>query len=357
MQDRVPVRDDLLGMTPYGAPQWQVPVRINTNEMPEGPPAAVLEQVAARLGEIELNRYPDRDATELRTKLGLLVGLPPAQTWVANGSNEVLTQLLQAYGGVGRKVLLFNPGYSAHPLLAQVTQTEVVTAELDADLQLTPEIATEAVQTHQPQLVMIASPVNPTGVVVSDEAIRALHDASNALVVLDEAYIQLSHEPNRAIGLMRELPRLVVSRTYSKAWRMAGLRLGYLYAPEWVVEDLQKVRLPYHLNALTQLVGSVALDLMGDEQANVAEVVAERERVYAELQTLPGVQAWPSEANFILFKVPNANQVFLDLVDHGVLVRDFSSSHRTEGCLRASIGTKDENDQFLSALRTILTGN
>lgn len=357
MQDRVPVRDDLQGMTPYGAPQWQVPVRINTNEMPEGPPEAVLEQVAARLGEIELNRYPDRDAVELRTKLGLLVGLPPEQTWVANGSNEVLTQLLQAYGGVGRKVLLFNPGYSAHPLLAQVTQTEVVTAELDADLQLTPEIATEAVQTHQPHLVMIASPVNPTGVVVRDDAIRALHDAGSGLVVLDEAYIQLSNDPNRAIGLMRELPRLVVSRTYSKAWRMAGLRLGYLYAPEWVVEDLQKVRLPYHLNAITQLVGSVALDLMGDEQANVAAVVAERERVYAELQSLPGVHAWPSEANFILFKVPNANQVFLDLVDHGVLVRDFSSSPRTEGCLRASIGTRGENDQFLTALRTILTGN
>lgn len=354
MQDRVPVRDDLLGMTPYGAPQWNVPVRINTNEMPEGPPAAVLETVAARLGEIELNRYPDRDAVELRTKLGLLVGLPPEQTWVANGSNEVLTQLLQAYGGVGRKVLLFNPGYSAHPLLAQVTQTEVVTAELDADLQLTPEIGIEAVQTHKPHLVMIASPVNPTGVVVPNEAIRALHDAGDGLVVLDEAYIQLSHNPNRAIGLMRDLPRLVVSRTYSKAWRMAGLRLGYMYAPQWVVEDIQKVRLPYHLNAITQLVGSVALDLMGDEQANVAEVVAERERVYSELQALPDIQAWPSEANFILFKVPNAHQVFLDLVDHGVLVRDFSSSPRTKGCLRASIGTKDENNQFLAALRTVL---
>ena len=355
--DRVPVRDDLVALEPYGAPQWEVPVRINTNEMPEGPPQAVLEQVAARLGEIELNRYPDRDAIELRTKLGLLVGLPPEQTWVANGSNEVLTQLLQAYGGAGRKVLLFNPGYSAHPLLAQVTQTEVVTAELDDELQLTPEIATQAVATHQPHLVMIASPVNPTGVVVPDDAIRSLHDAGHGLVILDEAYIQLSHNPNRAIGLMRDLPRLVVSRTYSKAWRMAGLRLGYMYAPEWVVEDIQKVRLPYHLNALTQLVGSIALDLMGDEQANVAEVVAERERVYATLQTMPEVQAWPSEANFILVKVPNAHQVFLDLVDHGVLVRDFSSSPRTEGCLRASIGTRDENDQFLSALRTVLANH
>lgn len=357
MQDRVPVRDDLLGLTPYGAPQWDVPVRINTNEMPEGPAPEVIEAVAHRLGEIELNRYPDRNAVELRTKLGRLVGLPPEQTWVANGSNEVLTQLLQAYGGAGRKVLLFNPGYSAHPLLAQVTQTEVVTAELDADLQLTPKIAAEAVRTHQPDVVMIASPINPTGVVVPDEAIRALHDAGTGLVVLDEAYIQLSHHPNRAIGLMGDLPRLVVSRTYSKAWRMAGLRLGYLYAPEWVVEDLQKVRLPYHLNALTQLVGAVALDLMGDEQVNVAEVVAERERVYAALTAMPGVQAWPSEANFILFKVPDAHQVFLDLVEHGVLVRDFSASPRTEGCLRASIGTKAENDQFLAALAAILDPN
>ncbi|WP_336249708.1 histidinol-phosphate transaminase [Stomatohabitans albus] len=355
MNDRVPVREDLQGVEPYGAPQWDIPVRINTNEMPEGPPKALIEAVAARLPTLELNRYPDRDALELRTKLGALVDLPPAQTWVANGSNEVLTQLLQAYGGVARTVLLFNPGYSAHPLLAQVTQTTVVTEELDDNLHLTPAIAQRAVERHQPSLVIIASPVNPTGVVVPDEAIRALHDASSALIVLDEAYIQLANEPNRAITLMHELPRLVVCRTYSKAWRMAGLRLGYCYGPSWVIEDIQKVRLPYHLNAITQLVGTLALDVMGDERANVAEVIAERERVFAQLNTMPSVHAWPSEANFILFHVPQAHHVFTELVARGVLVRDFSTGPRTPDCLRASIGTRTENDQFLSALRTILT--
>lgn len=356
MTNPVPVRDDLVDLTPYGAPQWDVPVRINTNEMPEGPDPSLLDAFAKAVQTVALNRYPDRDALRLRTRLGELVGLGADQVWVANGSNEILTQLLQAYGGYGRRVLLFNPGYSAHPLLARVTQTQVVFAELNDDLELTATLAREAVLTHDPDLVIVASPINPTGVVVPDDAIIALHEASRGLVVLDEAYIQLSSQPNRAIDLMNNLDRLVLSRTYSKAWRMAGLRLGYLYGSAWVIEDIQKVRLPYHLNSLTQLLGEMALDVMGDETANVADVVAERERVFAALSTMEGVTVWPSDANFLLFRVDNAARIFTELVNHGVLVRDFSSSPRTDNCLRASIGTRWENDQFLAALKASLAG-
>jgi histidinol-phosphate aminotransferase len=345
--DRVPVRPDLRDAVPYGAPQLDVPVRLNTNETPMAPPPVFFEHLAKRVAALDLHRYPDRRAWALRTALGARFGLPPERVWAANGSNEILLQLFQAYGGAGRRLLLGRPGYSAHPLIARVAATDVVTFELDDDFRLTTELATRAVRDHDPDIVCVASPNNPTGVVVDLDAVRALHDGSRALIIVDEAYVEFGGES--AAGLLDDLPRLVVCRTFSKAWRLAGLRLGYLLAHDWVVDDLRKVRLPYHLDALTQEAGLVALELADEVTDHIAQLSRERDRLHDALAGIDGVHVWPSAANFLLFRtaVPD---LFDRLLAHGVLVRDFSGQPRCDGCLRVSVGTRAENDAFLQAL-------
>jgi histidinol-phosphate aminotransferase len=343
----IPVREDLAAVTPYGAPQLDVPIRLNTNETPYPPPAAFSEHLAKRIAGLDLHRYPDRRATALRAALGARFGLPPERVWAANGSNEILLQLFQAYGGPGRVLLLARPGYAAHPLIARVALTDSVSVDLDDDFRLDVGTAIRAVEAHQPSLVCVASPNNPTGIPVGLDAVRALHDASEALVIVDEAYVEFGGDS--AVALLGELPRLVVARTFSKAWRLAGVRLGYLLAHDWVVDDLRKVRLPYHLDALTQEAGLVALELADEVTAHVAELAAERDRVHAALDAREDVTVWPSAANFLLFRSGHRD-VFEALLARGVLVRDFSAAPRLDGCLRVSIGTPSENDAFLTAL-------
>lgn len=349
----VRVRDDLTGLVPYGAPQMDAPVRLNTNETPWPPPAAFTEQVAKRLADLDLHRYPDRSAGRLREGLAARFGLTPERVWAANGSNEVLAQLFQAYGGPGRRALLFRPGYSAHPLIARVASTEVIEADLDADLRLHAATAFAAVEATNPDLICLASPNNPTGLRVAAQVVRALHDASRALVILDEAYVELSDDPGGALRLLDELERLVLVRTFSKAWRLAGLRLGYLLGHAWVVDDLQKVRLPYHLDAITQAAGEVALDLADEVTAHIPDLVAERQRVHAALEARDDVQTWPSQANFLLLRT-GVDDLFDRLLEHGVLVRDFSTRPRLEGCVRVTVGSREENDAFLEALDAVL---
>ncbi|WP_370325199.1 histidinol-phosphate transaminase [Euzebya sp.] len=352
---RPAVRDDLRDVEPYGAPQLDVPVLLNTNETPWSPPPAFHAALAAKIAEgLPLHRYPDRDAVALRTALADREGLAVDRVWAANGSNEVLSQLFATYGGAGRSVLLFQPGYSAHPLLATVTGTGVVTADLDDDLRLTPDVAAAAVAANRPELICVASPNNPTGIPVAPDAVRALHDASEGLVVLDEAYVELSDDPGQGRALLDSLDRLVVVRTFSKAWRMAGLRLGYLLAHDWVVADLLKVRLPYHLDTITQTAGLVALDLADEVTAHIAVLVDERQRLHEALSSLAPVTVWESAGNFLLFRVPDARGVFARLLEAGILVRDFSTKPRLEGCLRVSVGTPEENDRFLTALQECL---
>ena len=350
---RVPVRDDLAGVEPYGAPQLDVPVRLNTNETASPPPQAYLDELASRIGSLELHRYPDRAAWLLRTRLAETEGLTPERVWAANGSNEVLLQLFQAYGGPGRRMLLFRPGYSAHPLIARVACTTTVEHDLPDDFALSPAVAAESVREHEPDIVVVASPSNPAGVPTTPEAIRALHDHGRGLVVVDEAYVEFGTGPS-ARQLLDELPRLVVTRTFSKAYRLAGLRLGYLLAHPWVIDDVRKVRLPYHLDSITQVAAITALEMRDDLLTHVAEVAAERDRIRAELERIDGIaRVWPSEGNYLLFRTA-AEDLFDRLLDQGVLVRDFSTAPRLGGCLRVTVGTPEENDLFLEALRRAL---
>ena len=351
--ERVPVRADLVDVVPYGAPQLDVPVRLNTNETPEPPPVAFLDELARRLGGLSLNRYPDRDATELRDALARRIGRSRDEVWVANGSNEVLLQLLLAYGGPGRRALITRPGYSMYPELARTTSTGTVEVALDDAFELTVDRARQAVDEHDPDVIMVASPNNPVGTLVSHEAVRALHDGSRALVVVDEAYVDFAPEGSSVIDLLDVCPRLVVSRTFSKAFRLAGLRLGWLVAAPWVVEDLQRVRLPYHLDALTQLAGTIALELEQRFLDHRASIASERERVLARLGARGDLSVAPSVANFVLLR-SDRDDLFARLLEQGVLVRDVSGGSGLAGCLRVTIGTPAENDRFLSALEQAL---
>jgi histidinol-phosphate aminotransferase len=351
--DRVPLREDLQEVVPYGAPQLDVPVRLNTNETAEPPPAGYLAEVGRRIRALDLNRYPDRPHTELRRALGAPFGLGPDEVWAANGSNEVLLQLLQAYGGPDRRLLTFRPPYSMYPELARTTLTPTTEVDLDERFALSAEVAADAVATHDPDVVFVASPNNPTGTLVGPDAVRALHDGSRALIVVDEAYVEFAPDGASAVSLLADLPRLVVTRTFSKAYRLAGLRLGYLLARPWVVQGVQTVRLPYHLDAIKQVAGLVAIEQTSAFLDHRERTAAERDRVHAALDARPDVEVWPSAANFLLLRtaVPD---LFDRLLDRGVLVRDFSRQPRLSGCLRVTVGTAAENDAFLAAVTAVL---
>jgi histidinol-phosphate aminotransferase len=353
------VRDDLRDVVPYGAPQLDVPVRLNTNETAVPPPDGFMGELARRLPSLSLNRYPDRDAVELRTALAAREGLDVAQVWAANGSNEVLLQLLQAYGGTGRSAMSFRPGYSMYPELCRTTGTTMHTVELSRDGMLeSTTIATDVarvVAEHDPVITLLANPNNPTGALVDLDTIRALHAAVHGLLVVDEAYIEFAPSGSSARTLMEDLPRLVVSRTFSKAFRLAGLRLGYLLAPTRVVEDLQRVRLPYHLDAITQLAGLIAIEQEQDFLGHRWATAEERERVRSTIAGTPGIEVLPSAANFLLTHTERTD-VFDRLLDHGVLVRDLSSSVGRPGTWRITVGTPEENDRLLAALEAVLDG-
>jgi histidinol-phosphate aminotransferase len=347
--ERVRVRDDLAGLEPYGAPQVDVPVRLNTNETPYPVPAAVLDDLAETVRGLRLHRYPDREATELREALALHAGHGVEGTWAANGSNEVLQQLLLAYAGPGRSALVVEPTYAMHRLLARASGTRVVTRVHPRDQLLPPDGAAELVAEAAADLIFWCSPNNPTGEATGPEVLAAVCQAAPGLVVVDEAYGEFGTA--HASGLLSRFPNLAVTRTFSKAFRMAGVRLGYLLGDPAVVDGIRLVRLPYHLSALTQAVGVRALAHAGALMDHVAATARERERVAARLAALPGVRVLPSDANFLCFSTPRpAAGLWRGLLDRGVLVRDVSAYPTLERHLRVTVGTPAEDDAFLDAL-------
>lgn len=349
----LPLRDDLRGRSPYGAPQLAVPVRLNTNENPHPPTPALIDDVARSVREVagELHRYPDRDAVALRTDLagylstqtGVRVGLD--NVWAANGSNEILQQLLQAFGGPGRSAIGFVPSYSMHPIIAGGTQTEWLVANRAADFRLDTGVAAAAIADRKPDVVFVASPNNPSGQSVSLDDLRLLLDMAPGIVILDEAYGEFSSQPS-AITLIAEYPtKLIVSRTMSKAFAFAGGRLGYLVAAPAVIEAMLLVRLPYHLSCITQAAARAALRHADDTLGSVAQLVAERERVCKELFGM-GFRVIPSDANFVLFgEFADAPATWQRYLDAGILIRDVG----IPGYLRTTTGLPDENDALLSA--------
>jgi histidinol-phosphate aminotransferase len=338
----------------YHSAQVDVPVRLNTNESPYEPPDAFMTRWLDALRASSFNRYPDRGANALRARLGAFLDQPPARLFCANGSNEVLQTLLLTYGGHGRRALVFEPTYALHSHIAHITGTEVVTGERRSDFTVDPQTARALAEEHQPSVVFTCSPNNPTGTVESLDLVETLLDATDGLVVIDEAYGEFA--PRSALDLVRDDGRLVVARTYSKVWSMAALRLGFAVAPPWVVERLEQVVLPYHLPVATQIAGRVALQWGREMRERVDLLVAERERISDALARVSGVRAYPSGANFVLFRVDgDGHALWQRLVERGVLVRDCSGWPRLSGCLRVTVGTPEENDAFLAALRATIT--
>lgn len=355
----VPVRPDLAERAGYHSPQVEVEVRLNTNESPLPPPEAWRAELQEEIAVMAFNRYPDRKATALRRALGQAHDVSADDVFCANGSNEVLQCLLLAYGGAGRKVVLFEPTYALHRHIAELTATEVVASWRGADFRLDLDVVDDVVDRHQPVITFLCSPNNPTGMSEPPELIRHVLDRAPGLVVVDEAYGQFA--PWSALQLRAEqapgAERLVVVRTFSKTWSMAACRLGYLVASPEVVTACELASLPYHLDAVTQAAGRLALHHERDMQARVAMLVEERGRLQAALADLP-VESWPSDANFILFRPtsrPGA-AVWRDLVEQSVLIRDCTTWPGLDGCLRVTVGTPAENGRFLAALERSLGG-
>ncbi|MGB6073593.1 MAG: histidinol-phosphate transaminase [Rhodococcus sp. (in: high G+C Gram-positive bacteria)] len=350
--DDLPLREALIGKSPYGAPQLTVPVQLNTNENPHPPTQALIDDVAdsVRLAAGQLHRYPDRDADALRADLARYLteqtgfAVDTANVWAANGSNEILQQLLQAFGGPDRTALGFVPSYSMHPIISSGTQTEWLPAKRRADFSLDVDYAVGAIEERKPDVVFVTSPNNPTGHSIDEADLRRILDAAPGIVVVDEAYAEFSSAPS-AIGLIESYPsKIVVSRTMSKAFAFAGGRLGYLVAAPAVVDAMLLVRLPYHLSVVTQAAARAALRHASDTLGSVAELSAERDRVAAALGR-QGYDVVPSDANFLLFgRFSDAAATWQRYLDDGVLIRDVG----IPGYLRVTIGLAHENDRFLT---------
>ena len=356
----LPLRENLRGKSAYGAPQLDVAVRLNTNENPHPPSADLIEDAteAVRIAAATMHRYPDRDAVDLRRDLaayitagtGVEVGVE--NLWAANGSNEILQQLLQAFGGPGRTALGFVPSYSMHPIIAGGIQTQWIEAYRAADFSLDVDAAVAAIGSAKPDVVFVTSPNNPTGQSIAASDLRRLLDAmTSGVLIVDEAYGEFSSQPS-AIALLDEYAaRLIVSRTMSKAFAFAGGRLGYLVAAPAVIEAVLLVRLPYHLSAITQAAARAELRHSGETLGSVAALVAERERVCAALRGM-GFRVIASDANFALFgEFADAATAWQHYLDDGVLIRDVG----IPGYLRVTIGLAHENDAFLSASQRLAT--
>ncbi|TLP75504.1 histidinol-phosphate transaminase [Nesterenkonia sphaerica] len=360
----LPLRDELHGQQPYGAPQLSVRAMLNVNETTYDVPAEVVDAIAreVRTAAQSLNRYPDREFTALRRKLAAYLTsesgaeIAAEQIWAGNGSNEVMQHILQAFAGPGRTVMSFPPTYSMYPLYARGVYSEYIAGTRSEDFAQDPDDVAAQIRAHRPHVVILCSPNNPTGTALSLDVVAAAYDAaqdSQTMVVVDEAYGEF-RQPGTlsALTMLEGRPRLVVTRTMSKAFALAGGRIGYLAAAPAVTDALRLVRLPYHLSAVTQAAATAALDHAESLMANVERIKQQRDRLVTEL-TAMGLRPYPSDANFVLFGgLPDAHRAWQHLLDDGILIREVA----IEGHLRVTAGTEAETTDFLNSLRTHLNG-
>ncbi len=354
LPDWVPIRDDLREFEPYGAPQIPDVINLNVNENPYAPSAQVAADIAeaVRITATGLNRYPDREATHLREALAgyLGHGLTADRVWAANGSNEVMLQILQAFGGPGRTALSFAPTYSMYPEYARDTHTRWVTGSREQDFTIDAGRALDLIAAEQPDVVLLTSPNNPTGTALPLETVRAIAEAAPGIVVVDEAYAEFRRAGTpTALEVLDEFPRMLVTRTMSKAFALAGGRLGYVAADVAMIDALRIVRLPYHLSAVTQAVAIAALAHSDELLARVDEIRTSRDSL-AEWLKDQGHTVADSDANFVLFgQFDDRHAIWQALVDRGVLIRETGP----EGWLRVSLGTPAENAVFKQALQEV----
>ncbi|MGI9084545.1 MAG: histidinol-phosphate transaminase [Aeromicrobium sp.] len=354
LPDWVPVRDELRELEPYGAPQIRDVVNLNVNENPYPPGASVVADISRAVGDAaaSLNRYPDREVRELRAALASYLGhgLTADRIWAANGSNEVMLHVMQAFGGPGRTAVSFAPTYSMYPEYARDTHTRWVTGQREDDFTVDVDRAVKLINAEQPDVVLLASPNNPTGTALPLVTVTAVLDVAPGVVVIDEAYAEFRRAGTpTALQLLDAHPRLLVSRTMSKAFALAGGRIGYVAADAAIVDALRIVRLPYHLSAVSQATALAALRHSDEMLARVDELRSARDDLAVWLRTR-GHAVAESDANFVLFgRFPDRHAVWRGLVDRGVLIRETGP----EGWLRVSVGTPDEMTLFQRALEEV----
>ncbi len=349
---RLTVRDDLTSVEAYVSPQQPARYRMNTNESPYAPPPELVSEVAREIEDIAFNRYPDRDATDLYEAMSEHLEWPREGLWIANGSNEVFMHLFLGFGGPGRSVMLFEPTYPLHSLIPTIASTTVMGLPRAGDFTIDLDAAVDAIRRERPEIVVVCSPNNPTGGCEPLGTVRALLAEAPGLVVVDEAYIEFARPEESVRGLLDEHDNLVLVKTFSKAWRLAGVRIGYMLAHPALVSELARVRLPYHLSAPTQVVGRAALRHAARTLELVRDIAEERDRIALALQAM-GILTYPSSANFVLFEVDDPPLVWRDLLERGVLVRSYPGHPRLARCLRVTAGRREESDAFLAAMREV----
>jgi len=346
-------RPDLADLEPYVSPQQPARWRMNTNESPYAPPDALVEDLSKRVASLALNRYPDKDARDLYRGLSQHVDWSTDGLWVANGSNEVLMHLFLAYGGPARSVMTFEPTYSLHSLIPRVAGARIRNMWRDEDYVVDLETALEEIDRSAPDIIVVCSPNNPTGNCEPLTTVRALLEAAPGIVVVDEAYGEFASPDDSVRPLLNDHRNLVLVKTFSKAWRLAGVRLGYMLADPALIEGIERVRLPYHLSTVTQAVGELALHYSNETLAMVKSITAERDRISVELQAM-GIKTFPSRANFVLFQTDDGEAIFNRLLHRDVLIRNYSSNPALRGCLRVTAGLPEETDAFLEAMEAVL---
>jgi histidinol-phosphate aminotransferase len=346
------VRDDLIDVDAYVSPQRPARYRMNTNESPYAPPDALVAEVAEEFKTIALNRYPDRDANRLYDAISGHVDWPREGLWVANGSNEVFMHLSLGFGGPGRSALVFEPTYTLHSLIPRIASTQVLTMQRNVRFEIDLEAALEVLREQRPEIVIVCSPNNPTGNTEPIDTVRALLAEAPGLVVVDEAFGEFAGPEHSVRGLLADHDNLVLVKTFSKAWRLAGVRIGYMLAAPALISELARVRLPYHLSAITQVVGESAIRHAEETLDLVKAIALERDRISSELQAM-GLRTYPSLANYVLFEVDDPEAIWNGLLERGVLLRRYDGVGGLESCLRVTAGRPEETDAFLGALKEI----
>ena len=346
------VREEIRQLSAYSVPHYEARIKLDGNESPFSLPGEVGEKVLGKLRGIEVNRYPDPEAAELRKLISGINGFPPGGILLGNGSDELIGMLITAFSGGTGRVLYPTPTFSMYGISGLALGREVLEAELDHNFDLDMDRITALIAKKDPDLIFLASPNNPTGNAYSAERIREIIGLAKGVVVVDEAYSDFSGYT--FLPLIKKHENLIILRTLSKVG-FAGLRLGILYGREGLVHEINKVRYPYNINSLTQGAAEVVLRNHEFVTENIQLIVRERDRVYKTLSGMTGVEAYPSDANFILFKVGDADSVFKALIDRDVLIRNFNKPGRLGNCMRVTIGTPYENDSFLNALAGILS--
>lgn len=354
MKNLRPPRPELEDISAYDAKDVRADVRLSANENPHNLPGEILDKLADRVRtNIDFNRYPDPMSTRLRTLIAEANGLEPGNILVGNGGDEIILDIILAWGGPGRKIVDLPPTFSMYGIDARMIGTTVIDIPRTADFDVDGPALLAAIKDEDPDIVVISNPNNPTGTMTPETLLIDVLKATDALVLVDEAYFEFSRQTMRPH--LERHRNLAILRTFSKAFSLAGLRAGYLLAHEDIVRELTKVRQPYSVNRFTQEAASMTFRDRVVFEAGIRETMRIRDRIMSGLGEIPGVEVFPSEANFVLFRVPQASAVWRDLLhDHSVLVRDLSRAPGLEDCLRVTVGSEDEIERFLRAMDEIM---